>query len=103
MMKLFDVADTRLKGYYVVAENEEDAKHVFTSLYPASKVKEVGEVAFDPKTSGYPSLKQILDGTEKGHLAMEFHPLSFDEMTSEVFLGKKAAKPADRWFFVKKA
>jgi hypothetical protein len=101
MMKLFDVANTSLKGHYIVAEDEEDAKRVFTSLYPGSKIREVGEVDFS-QNSGYPSLKQILDGTEKGQLAMEFHPLDFSEVAQEIMTGKKVAKPDNKWFFVQK-
>lgn len=93
-MKLFDIANQVGRGHWIVAEDENDAKIVFTKLFPTFKIKEIGEQW--PRKDDQ-SLIDLLKGTEKGRIAQEIFPLTFQEM-----MAGKNMKPG-KWYFEKKA
>jgi hypothetical protein len=97
-MKLFDIANMGRKGHWIVAENEEDAKAVFSKLFPRSKIRDITELEVDPKDK---TLVVLLNGKDKGWIGKTIHLMTTEQMTKKYLLKQRVKMPPDKWFFIK--
>lgn len=98
-MKLFDIANMGRKGHWIIARNEEDAKAVFSKLFPRSKIRNIVELEVSPEDK---TLIALLNGKDKGWIGKEVRALRLEEFFKEGILKQPPVKiPQGRWHFIK--
>jgi hypothetical protein len=101
-MKLFDIANMSRRGHWIIAESEEDAKAVFSNLFPRSKIRDVVELDASKEDT---SLTMLLNGEHKGWIGKEATVVTAQKMLQQlrdtVLLKQPVKIPQGKWFFLK--